>query len=124
VGALNGVILRWLGGWWFRRRLRWCGAGEVPAAEARLVYVYQDLVQSLPLLLLALCQTALYAGPAAAHQASTGWGLLMLLFTLWSCVVSYRAACSFAVDQRRARWWFLQLPLACYALLMAGVALA
>lgn len=125
VGALNGVILRWLGGWWFRLRLRWCGAGEVPVAEARLVYVYQDLVQSLPLLLLALCQTALYAGPAAAHLATAGWGLLMLLFTVWSCVVSYRAACSFAVNQRRARWWFLQLPLAGYALLMlvAGVAL-
>jgi hypothetical protein len=118
VGALNGVILRWLGGWWFRLRLRWCGAGEVPVAEARLVYVYQDLVQSLPLLL-ALCQTALYAGPAAAHQAAAGGGLLMLLFTVWSCVVSYRAACSFAVDGLPVRFWFLWLPAACYVLLLS-----
>jgi hypothetical protein len=63
TGAINAVVLWYLGGWWYRKRLAWSGATGVDARLPRVVYVYQDLVYSVPVLLVLVMQTLLFARP-------------------------------------------------------------
>jgi hypothetical protein len=127
IGAINGAILWYLAGWWYRRRLIWSDAGEVSPEHARSVYVYQDLVQSAPMMIVALVQTSLYSNFMAAWNSEEYWSSIVLLFIFWSCVVSYKAAISsFSVTVWKARIWFLALPISLYivALGLAGMLLA
>jgi hypothetical protein len=60
AGALGGLGLWWIGGWWYRLRLRWSGAHEPDKRLARLVLVYSSFVHAGPLIVLALFQTLAY----------------------------------------------------------------
>jgi len=124
LGVINGAILWYLGGWWYRRRLVWSNAGNVLPVHARSVYVYQDLVQSAPMLVIALVQTSIFSNYMEAWNSEEYWSLILLLFVFWSCLTSYKAATTcFPVTVWKARVWFLILPISLYvvALGLVGV---
>jgi hypothetical protein len=111
-GAVCAWVIWYLGGWWFRMRLRWSGATEVDRRNTRAVYVYQDFVESAPALLVALVQLAMFPNYGAAWSEDEIWSSVTLIFVIWSCVTSYKAAVAgFEVTVWKARLWFLVLPL-------------
>lgn len=115
IGALNGWILWYLGGWWYRKRLDWAGAVDPSPEKARVVYMYQDLVSSGPALIYTLAQTIVYSSYLEAWNATELWSMTLLIFVLWSCVISYKAATSaFELSKSKARIWFLILPMLLY----------
>ena len=125
VGLLNGLILYWLAGWWYRKRLQWSGARRAAPADARATYVYQDLVQTAPALLVALAHTLLFPHFRAAWESEELWSTLVVVFVFWSCATSFRGVCAgFPVVRWKARLWFLILPAGLYATVMGGVAVA
>ncbi len=110
-GALGGVGLWLLGGWWYRVRLRWCGALEPDRRRARLAYAYASFVLAGPSVLWALVETASYPSYAAAAASDDLTSTLLLLFPFWSLYTSFAAATTlFEVQRGRARLWFLVLP--------------
>jgi hypothetical protein len=119
VGAINAVILWYVAGWWYRKRLQWSGAVNPDPELARTVYVYQDLVQSAPVVLSVLVQTVLYSNYLEAWRAQETWGALYIIFAFWSCATSYKAAMNaFPVSRPKARMWFLILPAFLYAIVL------
>lgn len=128
VGALGGLFLWWLGGWWYRVRLRWSGAVAPDKRLARLVLVYSSFVFSGPAVALALVQTVLYPHYAAAY-ASEDWysvalALPVLIFPYWSIVTSYVGVRTlFQVTKWKALLWFAALPVVINLLFFGGIVL-
>jgi hypothetical protein len=119
IGIILAIVLWYLGGWWYQKRLQWSGAATVSSNDARRAYVYQDFVVSAPIILLAIVQTLLYANYREAWQGSEFLALSVIVFALWSCWTSYMAASTaFPVIRQRAKLWFLALPAGGYVVSM------
>jgi hypothetical protein len=122
VGLLYAAVVWWLLGWWYGVRLRWSGAQSPDPFTTRVVYVYQDFIQSAPTILIVIAYTFTFASYAAAWASEEVWSALILVFVVWSCVTSYKAVCAaFSVRKWQARFWFLILPLVFYGIVIVGV---
>ena len=122
-GAISGVFLWLVGGWWYRVRLQWSGARAPDKQLARLVFVYAAFVHAGPTVALTLGYTMAYANYAQAYAAEEFYSLLMLVFPFWSLVTSYIGTRTmFAVSRWKARIWFVILPGALYILVFGLLA--
>lgn len=116
LGALNVPLFWYLGGWWYRLRLKWSGATALDPFRPRLLFVYSSLVYALPVVLVMLGETVLFPNYRLARDAEGSWTLIFVLLSFWSVVVSYCGATStFALARRKALLWFLLLPWTLYA---------
>lgn len=112
AGAIGAPLIWYLGGWWYRIRLRWSGASDPDKRQARLVYVYASLVHVLPVVVVLVAQTVLFDDYAAAWESSEQWSSLILIFPFWSCLTGYQGARSvFSVTRGRGVVWFVALPM-------------
>lgn len=96
AGAIGGVLIWAVGGWWFLVRLRWAGASGLPATDARWVYLAGGALVAVPALVGRLVDTFRFPDYQTAWSAwasDPGWGWLgWLALPLWSCLVLFRAA--------------------------------
>lgn len=121
-GVLWAAWNWWIGGWWYRVRLRWSGAVDADPRQARLVYMFAGVVFTLPTVLYTIVQSAVHANYRAAWQAEAGWDAIILVFVFWSVVVSWRGVLAvFPVRRTRALWWFAVLPASLYAIVLIGL---
>jgi hypothetical protein len=115
TGAISGLFLWWVGGWWYRVRLGWSGAKDADPRLARLVYIYSTFVYAAPLIIYTLVETTTYADAVEAYQSESLWPLFLLAFLFWSLVTSYKGVTTlFVVSPWRSRLWFLILPAILY----------
>jgi hypothetical protein len=123
-GAIGAVLVWFLGGWWYRVRLRWSGAADPGARTARLVYIYASFVQAFPTILIVLVATAFFRDYAEYWASDELWSSVGAVFPFWSCVASYKGATTvFELSQSRARLWFLVLPILVYVLAVGVIGL-
>jgi len=103
--------LRWyVGGAWFRLRLRMAGARALDGDRAQAVFVWSDLVSCVPLIALAVVHTLSLPSPEAAPFSPT-----LLLALLWSTAIQCRGAwTAFSLSRWRAALLFVVLPLVYY----------
>lgn len=122
VAGLFGAVLNWyIQGWWYRKRLEWCGAGAVVADDARSLSVLQDVVYVLPVLVWSLLQSVIYPSYSAAWQEDRWIGPIATILVLWSCWTSYCAATTvYQLGVVKARLWFLIVPVLFYLFIMGG----
>jgi hypothetical protein len=124
AGAASGGVYYLLGGWWYRKRLKWSGA-SADATLARTVYLLAAQVYTLPLLVYTMWETLHYGSPRAAFDGDDPWALLVLPFLFWSVVVSYRGVRRvFTVRTWPARTWFFILPCGIYSTTVVGIFVA
>ncbi len=110
-GAISGLFLWMVGGWWYRVRLQWSGALEPNKRLARLVFVYSSFVNAGPSVALVLGYTLVYANYAQAYTAEEAFSLVLLVFPFWSLITSYIGVRTvFTVTPWKARLWFVILP--------------
>ncbi|MBI4616880.1 MAG: hypothetical protein HY720_24920 [Planctomycetes bacterium] len=126
VGGIGAVLYYLIGGWWYRVRLKWCGAGEPDPILSRRVYGFSSLVWAIPFVLYAMVGTFRYASPAEAALAEASWlDFALLAFPFWSLWTSHTGVRTlFWVRPVLALVWFLVLPAALYAAGIAIVVLA
>lgn len=116
LGAFNIPLFWYLGGWWYRLRLKWSGATTLDALRPRLLFVYSSLVYALPVVVVMIAETLLFPNYRMARNAEGSWTLIFVLLSFWSVVVSYCGATkTFALAWRKALLWFLLLPWMLYA---------
>lgn len=116
LGVLNIPLFWYLGGWWYRLRLKWSGATALDRLRPRLLLFYSSLVYALPVVLVMLVETLLFPNYRLAREAEGSWTLIFVLLSFWSVVVSYCGATrTFALMRRKALLWFLLLPWTLYA---------
>lgn len=122
VGGLVTGLLVWLiWGWWYRMRLLLSGAQNPDPTKARLVFIHAQLIWSVPLILTALAQVTAYDSYQASYD-SASFALVWMTAPIWSAFVSYRGAIGcFDVDRKKARIWFLILPIG-FEILVGGIA--
>jgi hypothetical protein len=48
LGIIAGLMYYAIGGWWYRLRLRWCGADDTQASLARRVLMFSGQVIAVP----------------------------------------------------------------------------
>jgi hypothetical protein len=119
TGLVSAVLSWYIGGWFYRKRLEWSGAGEVEPDDARSLSVLQDMVWVLPMVLMAVIQTLSYANYAEAWEATTTVSAMMMVFVFWSCWTSYCAATTvYTLKKTQARFWFLILPAIFYVVIL------
>lgn len=116
LGAVNVPLFWYLGGWWYRLRLKWAGATSLDSLRPRLLFVYSSLVYALPVVLVMLGETLLFPNYRLARDAEGNWTLIFVVLSFWSVVVSYCGATrTFTLARRKALIWFLLLPWTLYA---------
>lgn len=120
---IGSFIILYVGGAWYRFRLRLCGVQVTDNAQAKMVYLSAAQVYALPMIAVALAETLLYRDPATANVKSPYWlGLAMLVFVFWSLYASYAGVRTvFKPKKAAAFFWFLGGPAALYVLLFAGM---
>jgi len=125
IGALSGVLIWLLGGWWFALRVKWSGAADPDRRLARLVMVYSGFVHAAPAIIAAVIYMFFFASYAQASASDEAYSLILLVFPFWSCWVSYTGVRTlYGVSGWRTRWWFLILPWLFYLVAMGvGAAL-
>ena len=122
-GALGGVFLWWLGGWWFATRVRWSGVAEPDRRLARLVMAYSAFIHAAPAVLAAAISTAVFASYAEAFDSDAPYSLILLVFPFWSAAASYAGVREvFGVSGWKPRLWFLILPCALYLVAVGAFA--
>ena len=122
AGALSGMILWYLGTWWYRVRLRWSGAIEPDVHRSRAVYFYSALVWAAPALLLQIIDTVRFPNYLASWNDESWVPVLLVILPVWSFVVSYRGVrTAFDVRRGRARFWFLIGPLLLFVIAMGVI---
>lgn len=116
LGAINVPLFWYLGGWWYRLRLKWSGATALDSLRPRLLFVYSSLVYALPVVLVMVGETLLFPNYRLARDAEGSWTLIFVVLSFWSVVVSYWGATrTFTLARRKALIWFLLLPWTLYA---------
>jgi hypothetical protein len=120
-GWVGGLLIYFLGGWWYRLRLKWSGVPDPAGRDARELYIYTELIADLPAVLIVIVQTSLYNDYAAAWEA-TGFALDMTFIGLaaWGVIASYLGAVErFGLSGLAGAIWFFVLPFARAALAVA-----
>ena len=113
IAAALGVWF--VGGWWYRVRVRWSGSKNPDIKLARQVYIYASFVHACPIVLIALISTVLYPSYSTAFASVSVFSDIILIFPFWSLVTSYKGVRTlFDVSKWRARLWFLILPALVY----------
>lgn len=116
MGLLSGLFYFWIGGWWYRVRLRWSGAADPDPGLARRVYLYASQAYVVPFVLYVTWESAVYASPSIAAAGDDFGGLIVVVAAFWSCYISYRGVrTAFEVRRWPARFWFALLPGLLYA---------
>ncbi len=124
---ISGVMIWHLGGWWYKKRLEWCGAmddldfydQETMVFDSRTVFVYSSFIRAFPSVLVALIALPIHGSYYNYFIHESQADLLLLLFPVWSIIVSYIGVRTvFTVKKGLARLWFLILPLLLLALLI------
>jgi hypothetical protein len=123
LGVVGGALHWWLGGWWCRVRLRWCGAPAPDRRLARLLFLYSSFVFTGPAVIALAVQTLLYPSYLEAFAEETVLGVVVGAMTFWSLATTYRGALAlFPVRQSAARFWFVVLPALFFLLTLGGAA--
>lgn len=118
-GAIGGIFIWWIGGWWYRIRLKWSGDNEPDKRASRLVFVYSSFVMSGPTVAFALAYTVAYSNYLQAYSSNDFFSLLLPVFLFWSIITSYIGARTvFNVSQWKALIWFAILPCLFYIILL------
>jgi hypothetical protein len=122
---IGSLIVLSIGGWWYRKRLGYCGVQDADKGLAKLVYLSAAQVYALPMIVVALAESLLYKDPVTAGIRSPAWlGLGMLVFVFWSLCASYVGVRTvFKPKRAAAAFWFLGGPAALYVIILAGTAL-
>jgi hypothetical protein len=83
VGALSGILIWLIGGWWFRMRLRFSGARNADPLSVRLVYVHACSSLAIPTIALLLILVPRYSSFEQA-QSDQSFALTGLVLPFWS----------------------------------------
>jgi hypothetical protein len=123
-GIFAGFIGWWIRGWWFKVRLRLCGAREPSIDAARFIWLYATSAYAVPSLVSTLLTVPLYSD-LGAFLDSTAVPLTSLGLMFWAVWVGYRGAVScFSLGRLRAVLWFLVLPSLWFLAQVGGTLLA
>lgn len=124
VGVVSAALYWYVGGWWYRVRLRWSGDANPDPRMARLVMISAAFVMSAPQLAYSLLETASFPNYGAAWESESVLPAFLLIFPFWSVYASYRGVRTrFSVTRWRARIWFLILPVLVFAVAFGVIAL-
>jgi hypothetical protein len=121
VGTLSGYLTYRIAGWWYARRVAWCGVIEPDRKLAHHVYIYASFIAAAVSVGISLIGTLRYGTFAAANDASSGVeSLIVLVAIVWSVIVSWRGVqAAFPGMRRRATaMWFLVLPSVAYGVVL------
>lgn len=124
-GVVGGAAYAFIGGWWYRVRLRWSGATDPDSIMARRVYIFASLIYAIPVLIRKLIETAAFSTPGQALNSDLNvMDLAVLACVFWSCWNSYVGVRTvFDTSRGRAMLWFLILPAMLYTVAI-GVVMA
>lgn len=115
LGLLAGWLLWYVGGWWFRLRIKFSGDPNPDPRMSRLVMVYAGLVSAIPHIAFVLWWTLLYENYLIAYAQDLFLTVVIYAFSFWELFSAYRGVRTlFAVDRWRARLWFIILPALLY----------
>jgi ABC-type glycerol-3-phosphate transport system permease component len=119
VGAVGGYLLYLGAGWWYNVRLYWSGAKNHDKFSGRVVYLYSSFIVAFPSIVYVLISMFVYSSYREAFNSDKIFSSLLLIFSFWSVIVSYKAVkTTFNVVNSKARIWFLILPILIYVLFL------
>ena len=122
TAVISGVMVYFIGGWWYWLRVRWSGAKTARMRAARHVYAWSNLVLALPTALITIVYTLTYPNYLTAYHSDETLSLLLPPMIFWSVGVSYVGARrTFELTPWKARVWLLALPAAFYLFAMGAI---
>lgn len=125
LATIASIIVWFFYGWWYEIRLKWCGVENIDTSLARQVNVLQWFVVAFPTIITAIVQTFLYGNYLETFLSEEIWsGIIFILFSFYSCWVSYTASKVVFSANNKALMWFLILPVVVYFVIFFGIFVA
>ena len=111
AAAIYAPFYWYVGGWWYKVRLKWSGAAAPDPRAARLVMATAAVIVGLPTVLFLVGQTVVFSDYREAWASDELLSVVLLVFPFWSAYTSYRGVRTrFDVSKWKGRIWFLFLP--------------
>ena len=123
VGVVTGLVHYFVGGWWYRLRLRFAGAPKETGWELpRHLYLYSTMIVALPQLVITLILMLMYPSYIAAYNSDETLSVSVIFFLFYSVAISYVGVrVNYELSAWKVRLWFLALPFITYLALTGGV---
>lgn len=121
-GAIGAAWVYYLGGFWYKLRLRLSGIRGPDVLLVRRIYLSAAQVVAVPVILKTLVYTFVHDTPQAAALADPTWQeRFYLVIPVWSSIVGYIGVRTvFQAPKVRAAIWFLVLPGVFYIAVVIG----
>lgn len=87
-GLLTGVLIYYIGGWFYNFRLTLCDVLCPNPKLGRLIYIYTHLIWAIPTVLIELFKKLIGTNIAILNEGLDG---LELIFAIWAIVNSYKS---------------------------------
>jgi len=124
-GAISGIIFYLLGGWFYNVRIKW-SKGTSDKEKARFLFLYPEFVPSLIVvvntLIFMLGSPVPYDSNADLTPSEIIGMVLVVVALYYSVYISYIGVTTVTdVSIKRAKIWFLILPIVVYSLGMIAI---
>ena len=108
AGLILGIILYWIGGWWYNLRIRWSGDKNIDKRMGRKVFICNVLIKELPIVIVVTICTFVFKNYAETLAKLITMLMLFTIFDILSIANSYRNVISlFKVNRSTAAIFFL-----------------
>lgn len=128
---VSAVAMWYVGGWWYKTRLEWCGADKKFEGkdhdtfdfDARTIYTYSFFIMAFPAFIQTLTALPFYENYGMFFVSKPATTYILLLFPFLSIYASYKGITTvFEISEKRlALFLFVTAPVVIYAILIGRI---
>jgi hypothetical protein len=118
AGALGGYLVYLIAGWFYNVRLTW-SEGTSDISTSRNLYLYTGSISAVGVIISTLVNFLVKENPSdhVSIYYSLATIFFLMFFSFYSIIISFYGVVTITnADHKKARIWFLIVPMVCYAI--------
>jgi len=115
---INGILIWFIGGWWFNTRLKLSGDNKSDIKKCRLISTYLNMIKSIPILIFIVISSLFFTNFYATYSNQFIKIFYAILFNGMMIPLIYYeykiAFENFDIDKKKLNIWFVYIPCMIY----------
>jgi len=111
---INGILVRYIGGWWFNIRLKLAGEDSIDIEKGRNIAMYLSGFRSIPIFLLFIVTTIVFPNIYIAYTKPLIKVLYYSIYNMLGFLIIYCmnevVKLKYYTDYKKRKIWFIYIP--------------